>query len=258
MISPTAIRHVPEDMTACVRAEVTLGELQRELGRRGQWLPVDPPATMTIRDVLDSNASGPRRYGYGTVREHLIGIRVRLPNGQEIRSGGQVVKNVAGYDLGKLFIGAQGRLGVITEATFKLRPRPAVERFVHADGRSWDEVAALLEAVAAAPVMPVVFDLISPGRVVLGFAGTAAEVEWQLAEVSRLGFTAPANLDYVHPLPRRASVLPSKLVETLRELRPAAFIARAGNGVIEYRGGEEWPVTSAPAELCARLEAAFR
>ena len=133
-----------------------------------------------------------------------------------------------------------------------------VEKFVQGDAASWDEVEGLLEAIAASPVTPVVFDLVSPARIILGFAGTAAEVEWQLAEVAKLNIKEPSCLYYLHPLPGRVSVLPSRLIDTLREIRPDSFIARAGNGVIEYRGGAERNASQTSSSLAARLEAAFR
>ena len=110
-------------MTATVEAGMSSG-LFRITRRAGQWLPIDPPNSdrTTIGDLLAHNLSGPRRFGYGTIRDYLIGIKVALANGEIIKAGGKVVKNVAGYDLCKLFIGAKHTLGIIVEATFKLRP----------------------------------------------------------------------------------------------------------------------------------------
>src|SRR5688500_12538970 len=98
----------PEDMTVTVESGIMLAALQKELAKHGQWLPIDPPnpENISIRDVLSQNLNGPRRFGYGTIREHLIGMKVVLAEGRIIKSGGKVVKNVAGYDLAKLFIGA--------------------------------------------------------------------------------------------------------------------------------------------------------
>ncbi|RZH99970.1 FAD-binding oxidoreductase, partial [Staphylococcus condimenti] len=78
----------------------------------------------TIGGIVAANASGPRRYRYGTVRDLIIGIRVVLPDGTVAKAGGKVVKNVAGYDLSKLFTGSLGTLGVIVEANFRLHPVP--------------------------------------------------------------------------------------------------------------------------------------
>src|SRR5262249_53895914 len=114
------VEHTPEDLTVTVEAGLTLARLQEALARRGQWLAIDPPnpESLSIGALLSTNASGPRRFGFGTIREHLIGLQVALADGRLVRSGGKVVKNVAGYDLLKLFIGARDSLGFIVEATF--------------------------------------------------------------------------------------------------------------------------------------------
>jgi glycolate oxidase FAD binding subunit len=127
-----ALEYEPADLTVSVRAGMRLAELQRLLGEHGQWLTLDPPADAdaTIGGVLAVNASGPGRVVYGTARDLLIGIAVASPEGELIRSGGRVVKNVAGYDLGKLHIGALGTLGIITRASFKVAPLPEVMRSV--------------------------------------------------------------------------------------------------------------------------------
>jgi len=254
------IAHVPEDMTVTVPAEVTQAALQAELAKRGQWLPVDPPQPekLTIRALLDTNASGPRRFGYGTIREHLIGLTVSLPKGQTIKAGGKVVKNVAGYDLCKLFVGARGELGTIQEATFKLRPLPEAERFVQKRCETLEDAGKLIDTVLVSALTPVVLDLVSPSTVVVGFAGSREEVEWQLQQ---LGWTEPATLGYDRPFPQKLSVLPSKLVETVRELKPREFVARAGNGVIGYSGMGVPPVrpegATGKVALLRRLREAF-
>ncbi len=162
------VDHIPEDMTVTVAAEVTLAVLQDQLRARGQWLPIDPPAPdqLTIRVLLDGNASGPRRYGYGTIREHLLGLQVRLADGQVIRAGGRVVKNVAGYDLCRLFVGARGTLGTILEATFKVRPLPEAEIVLARSFPSLEEAGACLEAMVASELTPVVLDLVGGGGVI--------------------------------------------------------------------------------------------
>ncbi|MBM3840429.1 MAG: FAD-binding oxidoreductase [Verrucomicrobia bacterium] len=155
------VDHVPEDMTATVEAGMTLTEFQARLAPRGQWLPVDPPDAdrLSIGDLLSANASGPRRFGYGTVRDYLIGMKVVLADGRVIKSGGKVVKNVAGYDLCKLFIGSRGAFGVIVEATFKLRPLPEAEQFVQAGFDSLQNAGAFVQAVLESNLVPVVLDL---------------------------------------------------------------------------------------------------
>src|SRR5262245_41401242 len=97
------LEHEPADLTATVEAGITLRALQAALGARGQWLPLDPPALgeATLGGILAANSAGPRRHGYGTARDLVIGIRVVAADGQFVRAGGKVVKNVAGYDLVK-------------------------------------------------------------------------------------------------------------------------------------------------------------
>lgn len=247
------LEHIPEDMTVTVSADVWLPEMQRELAKRGQWLPVDPPGTPTIRTLLDTNTSGPRRFAFGTIREHLLGLRVRLVDGREIKAGGKVVKNVAGYDLCKLFVGANGTLGEILEATFKLRPLPEVESFVQKRCGSLDEAEALINSVLDSLVTPVVLDLVPPATVVVGVAGTREEVDWQS---SQLAAKEPTTLAYNRDFPNRMSVLPSKLTATLRDLKAKEFVARAGNGVIYFDGPPVADVVPVPS-LQRRVKEAF-
>lgn len=124
----TKIRYYePSDLTAGVGAGVTLVVLQALLEPDRLWLPLDPSGNRqaTLGGVVATNASGPLRHFYGAPRDMVVGMQVATTEGKLIRSGGRVVKNVAGYDLGKLLIGSHGTLGVITEVNLKLYPRPA-------------------------------------------------------------------------------------------------------------------------------------
>lgn len=124
------LEHEAPDLTCHVEAGITCAALQAQLATKGQRLAMDPPDTQqaTVGGVLASNASGPKRLRYGTARDMVIGLRVVQANGEIARSGGSVVKNVAGYDLNKLYIGSLGTLGIIVEANFKLQPLPPNER----------------------------------------------------------------------------------------------------------------------------------
>ncbi len=126
------IEHSVGDMTMTVRSGTTFNELQLYLAEHQQMIPLDPafPDHATIGGIISSNDSGPKRLSYGAARDLVIGLRVVYPNGQMIRTGGKVVKNVAGYDMNKLFIGSMGTLGVISEITLKLRPVPKYESVV--------------------------------------------------------------------------------------------------------------------------------
>ena len=125
------IEHVPGDQIVRVEAGVKFQELQAKLAEANQMLALDPSETSagaTIGGVVAANSSGPRRLKYGTVRDLIIGVTVVLADGTIAKAGGKVVKNVAGYDLGKLFTGSLGTLGVIATANFRLHPRPETAR----------------------------------------------------------------------------------------------------------------------------------
>ncbi len=282
----------PEDMTVTVEAGITLSALQEHLAQRGQVLPIDPPhpETASLADILNANASGPRRFGYGTLREHLLGLKVVLADRRVIHCGGKVVKNVAGYDLNKLFVGSRGSLGVIVEATFKVRPLPEAEQFVCAGCDSLQQVDALLEAVHKSEITPVVLDLQSNGasesgelrvgtsessittsaprsqfRLIVGLAGTREEVDWQLDQAAKLEIVTPTDLAYESSFwsspeavpTHRLSILPSRLTETLQSLNAREFVARAGNGVIYYRGGDPPPKRDVPLALMRRIKESY-
>ena len=121
------IRHEPGDLVCHASADVCLADLQTELAAAGQMLAVDLPQAgkLTLRDVFDANLAGPRSHRYGEPRDLVLGMTVELADGTVAQCGGRVVKNVAGYDLARLFTGAQGRLGEIRELWLRLHPLPA-------------------------------------------------------------------------------------------------------------------------------------
>jgi glycolate oxidase FAD binding subunit len=119
------IEHNAGDLTAVVSAETRLGELQDLVGGAGQMLALDPPSDPTLGALVAANASGPLRHRYGSARDLVLGIKVRLADGTEAKAGGKVIKNVAGYDLAKLFTGSEGVLGRILEVAVRLHPLPA-------------------------------------------------------------------------------------------------------------------------------------
>ena len=272
------LEHTPEDMTVTVEAGLTLDELQARLAPHGQWLPLDPPhdEALPLGVLLGENLSGPRRLGYGTARDHLLGITVVLADGRVIHSGGKVVKNVAGYDLLKLFIGARGSLGVIVAASFKLRPLPEAEQFVEQRCDSPAQAAALIASVTASELTPTVLDWHNLGStagsatafpgstVVVGFAGTRAEVGWQLEVAARLGLRDPSSLEHERRFwsgefpaaAARTSVLPTRLREAVTQFGPLPFVARAGNGVVWHRGGSA-PEPKPPSPLARRVKTAY-
>ncbi len=156
------IEHEPADLIASAEAGVSLREFNAELGKRGQWLPLDPPddGQVTLGGVVASGSGGAQRIGYGPPRGFVIGMKVVLANGTFIKAGGRVVKNVAGYDLCKLFTGSYGTLGLITEVTFKLRPLPQASSTILAWGAS-ESLLAGARAIVAANLFPVAVELLS-------------------------------------------------------------------------------------------------
>ncbi len=151
------LEHEPGDMTVSVEAGISLGSLQTLLRSYNQWLPWDPPVApeATVGGLLATGASGPLRLGYGTPRDWVLGMRVVLGDGRLVKSGGKVVKNVAGYDTHKLHIGAFGTLGVIAEVTCKVFPLPEHTATLLISVRDLDNAGQLAERLRGNPLGPV-------------------------------------------------------------------------------------------------------
>jgi glycolate oxidase FAD binding subunit len=206
------VEHEPGDLTVTVEAGITLSALQDALRARGQWLSLDPPDAerATVGGIVAADASGARRHLYGTVRDLLIGLTVVTADGAVVRGGGRVVKNVAGYDLPKLFVGSWGTLGIVVEATFKLRPLPDDERLLAVRFDRLKDCGAAARGVLASDLIPNALEVIDATAaaalglggepaLLVGFDGLREQVEWQIAALTAL----------VGPLGGRdASVLP--------------------------------------------------
>jgi glycolate oxidase FAD binding subunit len=149
------LEHTAGDQVVQVQAGVRLDQLARVLAQAGQRLALDPPSGAgTVGGVLATGAAGPLRLRYGTGRDLLIGITVVRADGTVARSGGKVVKNVAGYDLGKLFAGSYGTLGLIAEATFRLHPAPGAACYVTLDCADAEAADAATAVAADSPLTP--------------------------------------------------------------------------------------------------------
>jgi glycolate oxidase FAD binding subunit len=160
------IEHDDANLTATVQAGMTLAALQEVLAGRRQCLPLDPPhpARATIGGIIAANVNGPRRMMYGAVRDLVVGMKMVLATGERVKTGGKVVKNVAGYDLAKLFIGSLGTLGVITEATFKMAPLPETAVSFVASGPP-ARTAQFVAELSRSPLLPAAVTFFSPGSV---------------------------------------------------------------------------------------------
>jgi glycolate oxidase FAD binding subunit len=278
----SVIDYPARDMTITVQAGVTLAALQAELAQEGQWLPIDVPSPekATLGGAVAVNASGPRRYGYGTLRDYVIGLSFVTDDGTEVKAGGRVVKNVAGYDLMKLQIGALGTLGIVTQLTLKVKPKPESSAAV-AVGCDTPALAGVLDRLAASRTRPVAAELLNrnawraigrAGRVnplsrehdsewvvLVAFEEKAAAVRWQVETLlSELKDTPGRDaaelpgasvLDALTALQRRPesrligrlSVLPSKLAEAVVAQRAALVHAHALNGVVWLHDDEAIP-----------------
>jgi glycolate oxidase subunit GlcD len=182
------IDHEPADLIAVAQAGVKLTDFNRKLAENGQWLPLDPPddGRATIGGVVATGIGGAQQFGYGRPRGSVIGMKVVLADGSMIKAGGRVVKNVAGYDLCKLFTGSYGSLGIITEVNFKLRPRPAREATVIASGNA--------RAILEARLFPVAVETCNDA-LLIRFAGNEKSVAFQIEQALGLLKNAEVVMD---------------------------------------------------------------
>lgn len=178
------LTHNPADLTASVRGGTTLAELQQHLSAQDQWLALDPPSARfgaTVGGLLATGESGPSRLRYGGLRDLVIGVTLVLADGTVARSGGHVIKNVAGYDLAKLVYGSLGSLAVIAEVVVRLHPRPQSTHVLGADADA-ETATAATAAVMASPLEPTTMEWSSDpgggegGRLHVRLDGTSASV----------------------------------------------------------------------------------
>ena len=263
------VAHRHADMTATVQAGMPLASLNRSLAEHGQYLPVDSAFEhATVGGVVATNDSGPLRQRYGTPRDLLIGITLATTEGRLVKAGGTVVKNVAGYDLGKLVSGSHGTLAAIVDATFKLLPIPRASATLVATYLDGTALARDVAALDASQVELTAFDVRFSDRaryqLLLRMASSPAATEALAAEAARLMSSPPAllNGEAEQALWReqtrvpwsgtstvlRLSWLPSNLpavlalVERLHQDRcgPVTFVGRAGGaGLLSLEGDED-------------------
>ncbi|HVI72757.1 MAG TPA: FAD-linked oxidase C-terminal domain-containing protein, partial [Pyrinomonadaceae bacterium] len=201
------IEHEPADLIAIAQAGVKLRDFNAKLEENGQWLPLDPPdeGQATIGGVVATGLGGPQQLGYGRPRGTVIGMRVVLADGSVINPGGRVVKNVAGYDLCKLFTGSFGTLGIITQVNFKLRPRPEREATVITSAQL-PELISNARTILDARLFPVAAEIVSPALanrlgipaqdspvLLIRFAGNEKGVSYQVEQT----LTKLQNAEYI-------------------------------------------------------------
>lgn len=253
------LEHEAGDLTATVEAGIRLSSLNARLAEAGQRLSLDPPGDPTIGACIAADLSGPRRHRYGTMRDLVLGVTVVLADGTIANAGGKVVKNVAGYDLGKLLCGSRGTLALIVRVSLRLHPIPAAARTLVV---SSGDPAGAWAALRRAQLQPSAVDVLHPGRLAVLFEGSEAAVAAQLEAARALAGGEEAGEEvWAESRQRQAAARglvvfePGKLGETLAGLDEA--IARPAAGVAYVPGEAAPPVHDAVRALDERVRAAF-
>ena len=191
------LEYEPADLTVTVEAGIQLASLQAKLAEHGQYFSLDPPYAdrCTIGGITATNASGPSRLRFGSARDLVLGMRVVQSNGTVVKSGGKVVKNVAGYDLNKLYLGSFGTLGVITEISLKLQPLPEIERNILLTFADIGEAVNGASEISGSQLLPTFLNLFVNGApltdspepcLLMGLDGHPETVEWQIDSVKAI------------------------------------------------------------------------
>lgn len=283
------LEYEPADLTATLEAGVPLAAFNRTAAEDRQFIPLDPfgDERSTIGGVIATASSGPLRCAYGAPRDWLIGVAVVHADGRITRAGGKVVKNVAGYDLCKLYVGSFGTLAVIAEASFKLRALPSSEKTVVFYSRDAETLCSLVARITDSDVQPAAMELISPSdesstpldaehsALALRFLNDAETVAWQVGEVARLGSgirhttlgeadagefwrgyheseTSP-GAEFVLRLSALPADLNTLIADINRALPPARLRAHAANGVVRLHGDAQWLDAHGAGELLSQL-----
>ncbi len=270
------LEYEPADLTATVEAGCTLASFNKSAAEHRQFIPLDPfgDERSTIGGNIATASSGPMRCAYGTPRDWLIGMSVVHAGGKITRAGGKVVKNVAGYDLCKLYTGSFGTLAVIAEMSFKLRALPPSEKTSVFYAGNAHALCSLAARITDSDVLPAAMELISPASdpmlpigsdqfaLALRFINEAETVDSQVEEAAKLGVDAKHTVLSEPDAARfwrsyhesenspgfqfnlRLSALPSDLSLLLadceRILPKASWRAHAANGIVRIRAEQGW------------------
>ncbi|HWU16972.1 MAG TPA: glycolate oxidase subunit GlcE [Devosia sp.] len=259
----------PAELVMSARVGTPLAAIEQQLLSRGQMMAFEPPdyravlgsdGVPTIGGVFATNASGPRRVVSGAARDHLLGVTLVNGRGEFIRAGGRVMKNVTGLDVTKLACGAYGTLGLMTEVTFKVLPRPAFERTLLLQAESLTDALALMTGALASP-FEVSGAAFRNQEVLLRLEGFPNSVDYRVGALGKLlgrqartmdgeestaawqavsslaALQAPSNAEIW-----RVSVAPSKAAALLEQLPANCRL------LLDWSGGLVWVATSTPLE----------
>ncbi len=223
------LQYEPRDLTISVEAGMPFAELSRVLAENGQMIPIDPPYfdTATVGGIVAASTSGPRRRLYGSVRDLIIGMTFATLEGKLVNSGGMVVKNVAGLDMGKLMAGSFGTLAVLGVVNFKLLPIPEITRTFIMRFEAIDDAIARRDEILKGVLLPAALDLLNPaGAKRIGLEGYCL--------VFQAGGNAAVMDRYVRELPGSQvleGAAESALWESIREFTPR-FLAENAEGAV--------------------------
>ena len=266
LLSTQRLDHIldyqPDDMTITCEPGVTLSALQAHLATHRQFLPIDAPLPdrATMGGIVSANQGGFRRLSYGTSRDLVIGVRAVMTGGMQVKGGGKVVKNVAGYDVCKLFTGAWGTAGLVTEITFKIYPLPEDERLLWLPAPDVATAAraglALHHAQLAPTALLATNEFDGKAGLIALLQGPSARMDWQTGEIGRMadeaGLNAPvslplntlnrlrdrqARLDSDMPVAGRIACLPtdtSPLLNQLQILPGVSLTADCAMGIVHF------------------------
>lgn len=229
------VEHSAGDLTMTVRAGTPYSEIQSYLKEHGQFIPIMPPTAdeSTIGGLIATAASGPERVLYGSWRDNVIGLRVVYPNGNVIRTGGKVVKNVAGYDMNKLFVGSHGSLGFISEVTLRVRPYPKHREMILARGRRLEDLTELAALVLASECIPSWLELTNrPSEGLYELAIGCDEVEsaarYQAERIQQLAGTIGSRIEAVRLIQEDMEQYGLEHRAEWKQTVPDALLLRAG------------------------------
>jgi glycolate dehydrogenase FAD-binding subunit len=250
------LEHEAGDLTCTVEAGIRLSALQTTLARAGQRLSLDPPGDPTIGACLAGRLSGPLSHRYGTPRDLVLGVTLVLGDGTVASSGGKVVKNVAGYDLGKLVCGSEGRLGLIARVALRLHPLPAASATLVVET---DDPSGVVRELRRSHLQASAVDVLHPGRVAVLFEGREAAVEAQLETTRALVGGAAADTTVWDEsrtrqaaAPGRLRFVPGDLRNVLSTLDEAVVRPSAGIAYVPQRVG------GVPSAAARRVQRALR
>lgn len=243
------IDYHPSELVITARTGTPLADIEAVLAERGQMLAFEPPyfgSSATLGGTLACALSGPRRPYTGAARDFVLGVTLIDGRGRLLRFGGQVIKNVAGYDLSRLVIGAMGTLGLMTEVSLNVLPRPVAEATIRLERDTADAIRTVNEWMRKPP--PISAVCIRDGQLIVRLSGSAGDVR---AAIARLGGAEIEDagrfwsdlrehrLDFFRNAPTlwRLSIPP-----------PTPPLALPGRWLIEWNGGQRWLVSDSPAD----------